>query len=117
MIPRALAIAIGWAIVAAIIVLSVMPSPPTIDVEQGDKIGHFIGYGALMFWFSQLYSARRTRLAYAVTFIAMGIALEFVQGALRYRTFEVLDMAANATGVLLGLGAALLLPRIRVGVH
>ena len=33
----------------------------------------------------------------------MGIALEFVQGWLGYRSFEVADMVANTIGVLLGL--------------
>ena len=39
-------------------------------------------------------------------FIAMGIALEFVQGSLGYRSFEVADMLVNATGVLLSWGLA-----------
>jgi glycopeptide antibiotics resistance protein len=64
-----------------------------------------------MFWFAQLYQTTRARLAYAAGFIAMGISLEFVQRALGYRSFEVLDMLANSAGVLLGLGATLLLPR------
>jgi glycopeptide antibiotics resistance protein len=42
----------------------------------------------------------------------MGVALEFAQGATGYRSFEVLDMAANAAGVALGWGLALLLPRL-----
>jgi glycopeptide antibiotics resistance protein len=55
-----------------------------------------------MFWFAQLDARRRTRLGYAVGFIALGIALEFAQGLTDYRVFEVADMIANATGVLLG---------------
>jgi glycopeptide antibiotics resistance protein len=38
----------------------------------------------------------------------MGIALEFVQGALGYRSFEVADMFANTFGVLIGWAIALL---------
>jgi VanZ family protein len=59
-----------------------------------------------MFWFCVLYRSLRVRAFYAAGFIAMGIALEFVQGWLGYRSFEVADMAANTVGVALGLGIA-----------
>lgn len=109
---RVLWLALGWALVATIVWLSVTPSPPKVDFEQGDKVGHFASYGALMFWFSQLYLERRTRILYAASFVAMGIGLEFVQGALGYRTYDVFDMYANTVGVLLGWAAALILPRV-----
>ena len=96
--------------VAAVVWLSLTPEPPSLDFKESDKVGHFVAYGALMFWFSQLYQGR-ARLFYGAGFIAMGIGLEFVQGALGYRTYEVFDMYANALGVLLGWAAALVLPR------
>lgn len=104
---RLLLIAIGWALVAAIVWLSLAPSPPELEVAWGDKLGHFAAYGTLMFWFCQIYPRRSTRVAYAIGFAALGIALEFMQGATGYRTFEALDMLANAVGVGLGWGAAI----------
>jgi VanZ family protein len=94
--------AIGVGLILLVIWLSLTPSPIEIPVEQGDKIGHLAAYGTLMFWFAQLDARRRTRLGYAVGFIALGIALEFAQGMTDYRVFEVADMIANAAGVLLG---------------
>lgn len=102
---RLFCIGIGWAMVAAVVWGSLTPAPPAAG---NDKLGHFAVYGALMFWFAQLYARR---LYYALGFIAMGVALEFVQGRLGYRSFELYDMLANSAGVLLGWGAALLLPR------
>jgi VanZ family protein len=99
-------VAAGWAWAAAIVWLSLTPSPPEIDIEKGDKLGHFAAYGLLMFWFAQLY---RVRVFYAIGFIAMGVGLEFLQGHLGYRTSEVFDMYANTLGVLLGWAAALVL--------
>jgi len=110
---RKAGIAAGWAWAAAIVWLSLTPSPPEVGVEHGDKLGHFAAYGLLMFWFSRLYLQRSTRMAYALGFIAMGVGLEFLQGHLGYRTYEVFDMYANTLGVLLGWAAAFLLPRIR----
>lgn len=104
---RPLWLALGWALVGTIVWLSLTTSPVQIDVAQGDKLGHLAGYGTLMFWFAQLHERRDVRAAYAGGFALMGVALEFAQGALGYRTFEGFDMLANATGVLLGWALAL----------
>lgn len=68
----------------------------------------------LMFWFAFLYRRTRTRLWYALGFIAMGIAIEFIQ-PYTGRQFELADMAADALGVLLGWAVAL--AALRVGVR
>ena len=109
---RALWLAVGWVMVGAIVWLSVTPAPPQLDFQQGDKAGHLLAYGGVMFWFCHAYPGMRTRLAYGAGFIAMGVALEFVQRTLGYRSFEVLDMAADGLGVLAGWAAALISPRL-----
>jgi VanZ family protein len=107
---RSAAIAAGWAWAAAVVWLSLTPSPPQADFSYSDKLGHFAAYGLLMFWFARLY---RKPMAYAAGFIAMGIGLEVAQGALGYRTYEVFDMLANTIGVLLGWMAAIVARRAR----
>jgi VanZ family protein len=100
-------LAAGWLLAAAIVWLSLVPSPPSLDVEEGDKLGHLVGYGLLMFWFGELHALRRARIAYAVAWIAMGVALEFIQGQTGYRSYDPLDMLANAIGVLIGWAIAI----------
>lgn len=107
---RALCVAAGWALAAAIAWLSLTPAPPKLDLEQGDKLGHFFAYGSLMFWFCLLYLGRAQRIGYALLWIGMGIGLEFIQGRLGYRSYEVYDMFANALGVLLGWAVSLAIP-------
>ena len=106
---RKLYVAAGWGWAAAIAWLSLNPAPPDLDFEQSDKLGHFAAYGLLMFWFCQLYMGWKTRVAYAAGFVIMGVGLEYLQGQLGYRTYEVFDMYANTLGVLLGWAAALAL--------
>ena len=55
-----------------------------------------------MVWFSNLYEETNPRLILAIGFVAMGITLEFVQRWTGFRTFDVVDMAANAFGVFAG---------------
>ena len=109
---RMIGLGLGWGWAATIVWLSLTPSPPQIDVQFGDKIGHFGSYGLLMLWFAFLYPGLRARALYAIGFIAMGVGLEFVQGSLGYRTYDTMDMAANSVGVLLGWVGALLLKKI-----
>ena len=91
-----------------------MPSSPEVDLPHGDKLGHFLAYGLLMFWFAQLYRTTKSRLAYAAGFVALGAGLELLQGHLGARVSDVLDIYANATGVLLGWAATLIFPKLRV---
>lgn len=106
-------LAAGWAWAATIVWLSLTPAPPSLDFQQSDKLGHFLGYGLLMLWFCILYARTATRVAYAACFVAMGVGLEFIQGALGYRTYEVFDMYANTLGVLLGWAGAFLLHKMQ----
>jgi len=95
-------LATGWCLVAAVIYLSLTPAPPKMDVPAGDKIGHVLAYTVLMFWFTQMYHARRSRVLIALGFVLLGISLEFLQGLGAYRQFEVADMIANTAGVMTG---------------
>jgi hypothetical protein len=112
---RRACVAVGWLLVTAIVWLSLTPSPPKVDFAESDKAGHLLAYGGVMFWFSWLYPRRSTRFLYGVGFIAMGVSLEFIQGALGYRTYDLFDMYANSAGVFLGWAAALLLPNLLPG--
>jgi len=91
--------------------VSLTPAPPVGGVPYTDKIGHFLAYALLMFWFARLYPANHVRLGYALLWIAYGVGLEFAQQATGYRTFDLADMAANALGVAAGAATVLILPR------
>jgi VanZ family protein len=103
---RVAALCGAWLYAAAIVWLSLTPSPPQLDVAGGDKLEHFLAYGVLMFWFGVLYRSVRARIGWALFCVALGVALEFAQGATGYRSFELADMAANALGVLAGAAVA-----------
>jgi VanZ family protein len=94
--------AVGVILIGCVIYQSLTPNPIAIPASQGDKYGHVLAYATLMFWFAQLHYGVRARLGWAIAFIAMGIALEFVQRLTDYRTFELADMAADAVGVFVG---------------
>ena len=96
---------IGWGMVVSVVVLSLIPLE--VDLGEGrDKLAHFAAYGGLSFWFGMLIDGRGRELRVAVAFALLGVALEFLQRLTDYRTFEIADMIANATGAALGWGLA-----------
>lgn len=100
---RSLWLVLGWLQVAGIIYLSLTSHPPPgPDLPNFDKIAHLGAYGLLMFWFCQIYPTWRMRTIISVSFVCMGISLEFLQGWSGVRMFEYWDMVANTAGVVLG---------------
>lgn len=97
-----LRLCIGFLLVAAVVYLSLTPHPIEVPGEQGDKYGHIVAYSTLMIWFATIYHARRERIALAVAFVLLGVALEFLQRLTGYRTFDIADMVADGVGVILG---------------
>ena len=105
---RPLWLAVGWALVGSILWLSLVPHPPEpFEFRFADKVEHFAAYLVLMGWFVQLYARASVRRGYALGFLAMGVAIEFLQAPEPTRAFEWTDMLADG----LGIGAALVLAR------
>ena len=75
----------------------------TIPGGQDDNFLHTLAYFVLMLWFVQVYVSTRSKLISAVLFVLMGVSLEYVQLWIGIRTFEWMDTASGAAGVLLGL--------------
>jgi VanZ family protein len=96
----------GWGLIAVIVYLSLAHTSIGVPGQYGDKYGHVIAYGAVMFWFLQIYECTPSRITAAASLIALGVGLEFLQGWSGYRTFDYADMIADCIGVGLGWIAA-----------
>ena len=93
--------ALGWLLVAGVCVGSLLPgaSMPVIRIE--DKLLHAGSYFLLMIWFAGLYERKR-HIFIALVLILLGFALDALQGSVTRRSFEMLDVAANAAGIFVG---------------
>lgn len=80
---------------------------PLPRIPYGDKLLHMSAYAVLMGWFVQIFHHHKGRLCIAGLFIAMGIAIEFLQDFYFKRHFDVIDMLANTVGVALALLAGM----------
>jgi len=91
---------IAWLLVVAVVIVTLIPEPPPVEfMPAWDKAHHFLAYAGLTFWFRQVFVSMR----WTLFLVALGIALEFIQGWSGYRHFEYGDMVANTLGVLSGL--------------
>ena len=93
---------IGLIMILTVCVGSLMPHMPELSVEVPDKLVHLLAYGSLTYWWGMLYPRTAPRWVFSGLFIVLGVTLEFAQRTTGYRTFDILDMVANAGGVLLG---------------
>ena len=96
---------LGLVLVATVWFLSLTPKPPSIDVQQGDKVGHLLAYASLMLWFGWLYP-RPMLWRVALLFLLQGVLLELLQGLSGYRYADGYDMLANGLGVAIGWALA-----------
>jgi VanZ family protein len=94
----------GWLVVA---VLLLMPLRDPPGFSHADLIAHFLLFGTLAFS-AVGFSRRGMELTFlAMATVAGGVALEFAQGLVPSRTFDILDMGANTLGAMVGYAGAL----------
>jgi hypothetical protein len=100
--------AVGWLLLAGVIVGSLIPGPALQGIDVSDKFMHAGAYFTLMVWFAGLY--RRDFYPFiAAVLLALGAALDALQILTETRSFDWFDVAMNAAGVGSGLVLSLLL--------
>lgn len=97
---------LGWLLVAAVCVGSLVPARMLAEITVSDKLEHAGSYFVLMVWFAGMYERRR-HLGIALVLAVLGLGLDLLQLTTATRQFDLTDVAANAAGILLGLGLSL----------
>ena len=104
--------ALWYVALAATVVGELLPGNSTAmrwvgSTHINDKTLHFTAYAVLAF--IPAFGWRlRCGIPVAASMILLGVALEFAQRLVPFRSFEVGDMIANALGVLAGMALALM---------
>ncbi len=100
---RFLWLAIGYALVALVLYLSLASSPVDLELRlpYEDKFFHALAYFSLMVWFAQIYHGRLQRYMIAIALVLTGVILEYLQSFDPNRYYEFADMLANSFGVAL----------------
>lgn len=100
--------AVGWLLLAGVIVGSLIPGPALQGIDVSDKVMHAVAYFTLMVWFAGLYRRDLYPLIAAVL-LALGVGLDALQILTETRSFDWFDVGMNAAGVVFGLVLSLLL--------
>lgn len=91
---------LGWGLVLAVVVLSLIPMAEQTGIRYLDKLEHASAYFAMTAWFCQIYPNRwRVGLA----FFLLGGCIELLQGWLGFREMSLKDQIANSLGIALAL--------------
>ena len=67
-----------------------------------DKVFHVVTFVVLTVWFSGIYQ-KSAYWRIVVGLLAFGLIIEVCQRAVGYRTADWADVAADATGIVIGL--------------
>lgn len=93
--------------VIVVIALCLLPPPPLALPHNSDKLEHFLAYFLLAASAVQLFASRRALWVVAFALLAMGVAIEWAQGALTAnRVADPQDVLANSLGILGGMALA-----------
>ena len=100
----------SWGLLALVLALTLLPPallwPDDVSASDwlpaADKWAHGLTFAALAAWFCGQYP-RRDYLRIGLGLTGFGAVTEILQGAVGYRSMDVLDFAADAAGVLIGM--------------
>ncbi|KAB8190785.1 VanZ family protein [Lysobacter maris] len=96
----------AWlALVAAVVTASLLPAAelPAAPFDGVDKLEHFLAYAVLAAGAVMLFARGGIHWLLAIALVALGVGLEFAQGALTAsRQADAADALANTLGVLAG---------------
>ncbi len=85
------------------------------DVLPGsDKSHHFIAYFITTIFGLLAYSEKNIFLQLSFSLLLLGSILEIIQIWIPNRSFELLDMLSNTSGVVIGLGVIQIFNKIKV---
>ncbi|WP_372655555.1 VanZ family protein [Halobacteriovorax sp.] len=94
---------IGLSYIAVIFYLCLKRTEPSIPPFQHiDKVIHFSAYFLMMSYFVQITKKESYKNIFIIFFL-IGVLIELLQLMSGYRSFELLDILANTTGLVIGL--------------
>lgn len=88
---------LGWLLVAAVCVLSLITIEQPVQIGHGDKLSHLLAYGVLMYWWGMVQPRRR--MLWVLVLPVLGLVLEWAQSLTPHRQMEWQDALANLAGV------------------
>ncbi len=83
--------------------LSLTPAPPTVMLSVSDKLLHSVGYMVLYSSCSIAYPLATLTMRKLTLLFVSSILIEVFQHFIPNRGFSLLDILANASGLILGL--------------
>lgn len=96
--------------VVTILILALMPAPPTMISTGWDKSNHLLAFSALTWLALHAFPLRLKSIL--ISLLAYGALIEILQSFTDTRSAEWLDLLADSVGILLGWALARLWHKI-----
>lgn len=92
---------LGIVFLLIVIVLSIIPADQPLGFDHADKWLHWLTWMLMMTWFGSAWPT--TLMRFFIFLLAVGAALELLQGVLPWRHMDYFDLLANLAGLLTGI--------------
>lgn len=90
-----------WLAIATITVLSLLPLQMAMAFSWQDKVEHAIAYACLLVLAKMAYTRSQPVWMLALALLGYGVLMEFAQSLTPYRTADIYDVFADATGLII----------------
>jgi len=102
LVYRTVWLTLGFIMLAAVLTVCLVPlkAPPVAPVFN-DKVLHVLTFVVLTVWFGALFTREHTKIV-ALGLLLFGVMIEALQSTTAYRSAELLDLVADAGGILIG---------------
>ena len=94
-----------WAAIAALAILSLLPTEAVVRTGLGGRIEHVLAYAGTALLVALAYGGRWGSLRITLALVAYAAGLEYLQRFSPTRSAEVLDFMFSSAGVLIGISA------------
>jgi VanZ family protein len=92
-----------WILLIACLWLSLIPQPPGVFELASDKLWHTLAYLVLYLSCSLAYRQQPALMIRFALLFSYSLVIEVIQHFIPNRSFSLLDLCANAAGLLLGI--------------
>ena len=99
-----------WAVIVAVLLLLPGDDLPKKELFKGfDKVVHVLLFGILSFLFVSIWEQRSSNIDWRIILISFLVSfvystlLEYLQNFIPGRQYDLIDLLANSTGIVLGL--------------
>jgi len=105
--------ALLFLVLGVILIITTDPAPPAATADVNDKLAHALSFLMLGLLAQQAFPRLRTDWSLYTWLLVYGLGIELIQFFIPERSFSLLDLAADAAGLLMAYAFMLSIRQVK----